>query len=175
MRSNYCGERWPSRVGGRILGLRLVDTAGIREGEGLVEKLGIERSYQAMADADLTLVVTDLSQPESSRDEELIDQARSHGRFLLVANKCDLAPKQSTGGAVVVSAQTRQGIPELRRAIIAAVAPGQADEEPGLITSLRQERLLRECRDALEQARTAAASGIPMKCCCSICTELWPH
>ena len=46
--------------------MKLVDTAGIREGEGLVETLGIERSFQAMADADLTLVVIDLSAPVRS-------------------------------------------------------------------------------------------------------------
>ena len=46
--------------------VKLVDTAGIRQGEGLVETLGIERSFQAMADADLTLVVVDLSAPARS-------------------------------------------------------------------------------------------------------------
>jgi tRNA modification GTPase len=138
--------------------VRLVDTAGIREGEGLVEKLGIERSYQAMADADLTLVVIDLSIPESPRDTELIERARSQGRHLVVANKCDLPPRRGAEGAIVVSAQTRQGIPELRRAILPSQDIGA---ESGLITSLRQERLLCECQDALGQASTAASTGIP--------------
>ncbi len=91
--------------------VRLVDTAGIREGEGLVEKLGIERSYQAMADADLTLVVVDLSQPYSPRDAELIERAESQGRHLVAANKADLPHRRTAEGAVVVSAQTREGIP----------------------------------------------------------------
>ncbi len=43
--------------------VKFVDTAGIRQGQDLVESLGIERSYQAMADADLTLVVVDVSEP----------------------------------------------------------------------------------------------------------------
>ena len=43
--------------------VKFVDTAGIRQGQDLVENLGIERSYQAMADADLTLVVVDISAP----------------------------------------------------------------------------------------------------------------
>jgi tRNA modification GTPase len=138
--------------------VRLVDTAGIREGEGLVEKLGIERSYQAMAAADLTLVVVDLSQPESPRDVELIERAKSQGRYLVAANKSDLPPRRSVEGAIVVSAQTRRGIPELRRAIIPAQDSGA---ESGLITSLRQERLLRECQVALSQATTAASTAIP--------------
>ena len=142
--------------------VRLVDTAGIREGEGLVERLGIERSYQAMADADLTLVVIDSSQPTSPRDTELIERARSQGRYLVAANKSDLPAARDSGGAVAVSAQSRAGIPELRRAILGAVAPDQGIAgESGFITSLRQERLLRECQEALEQARTAVSNNIP--------------
>ena len=55
--------------------VKLVDTAGIRQGEGLVETLGIERSFQAMADADLTLVVVDRSAPLDAKDRELIERA----------------------------------------------------------------------------------------------------
>ena len=54
-----------------------------------MESLGIERSYQAMADADLTLVVVDLAQPFTAEDESLI--ARAGGRALVVGNKSDLA------------------------------------------------------------------------------------
>ena len=74
----------------RGIPVRLVDTAGIREAEGLVETLGIERSFRAMTDADLTLVVLDLSQPAGTEDIELIEKARQRGRCLLVGNKADL-------------------------------------------------------------------------------------
>jgi tRNA modification GTPase len=143
--------------------VRLVDTAGIREGEGLVERLGIERSFQAMADADLTLVVIDISQERSPRDGELIERARSQGRFLVVGNKCDLrAQRDLPDPAIRVSAQTREGIPRLREEIIGAVSPEQGiAPESGLITSLRQESLLRESLAALEQGKAANATGIP--------------
>ena len=58
--------------------MKLCDTAGIRQTAERVESLGIERSYQAMADADLTLVVVDLAQPFTAEDESLI--ARAGGR-----------------------------------------------------------------------------------------------
>src|SRR6185436_17751024 len=61
--------------------VKLVDTAGIREGEGVIENLGIERSYQAMADADLTLVVVDLSSPIEDQDRDLLTRARNQGRW----------------------------------------------------------------------------------------------
>src|SRR6185369_2777441 len=60
--------------------VRLLDTAGIRRAQDVVESLGIERSYQAMADADLTLVIVDASQPLTPEDDALIERARSQGK-----------------------------------------------------------------------------------------------
>jgi tRNA modification GTPase len=144
------------------LPVRLLDTAGIREGQDVVEKLGIERSYQAMADADLTLVVIDSSEPLTGNDESLLRRAREQGRYLIAANKSDLLAQASVDGAIAVSALTGAGADELRSAIIAAIAPeGRMEQEGGFITSLRHERLLREALTALEQARNATTLGIP--------------
>jgi tRNA modification GTPase len=130
--------------------VKLFDTAGIRAGEDMVEKLGIERSYQAMADADLTLVVVDLSVPLEAADRELMDKG------LVVGNKCDLPRVAEAPGALPVSALTGQGIAELRRRVIGSRAP---EQETGFITSLRHEQRLREALDSLERAR--AALGVP--------------
>jgi tRNA modification GTPase len=141
--------------------VRLCDTAGIRQSAERVESLGIERSYQAMADADLTLVVIDRSQPFTREDESLI--ARAGERALLVGNKSDLA-----GGAgklpplISVSALTGAGIAALRDAILETVAPeGAFQHETGFITSLRHEQLLRESVAYLEKACQAARSATP--------------
>ncbi len=141
--------------------VKFVDTAGIREGQDVVESLGIERSYRAMADADLTLVVIDISAPLTEQDRSLIERASQQGRFLVVGNKCDL-------GAVIddpivtVSALDGMGLGDLRRAIVGKIAPkGQYEQDGGFITSLRHEQLLKESCEALEQARNAAMLGIP--------------
>ncbi len=137
--------------------VKFVDTAGIRAGTDTVESLGIERSYQAMADADLTVVVIDSSVPMEAADEALIGRAR--GKSLVVANKCDLA---AASLGMPVSALTGEGISELRRAIVDAIAPrGRIEQEGGFITSLRHEQLLRESEEALNQALTANSLGIP--------------
>jgi len=142
----------------RGIPVRLLDTAGIRESSERIEALGIERSYQAMADADLTLVVMDAF----GDDGALLDRARKQGKYLAVANKCDLAERTPVSEALHVSALTGQGIEELREAIIAAIAPlGRLEQEGGFITSVRQEHLLRESSQALAHARTAAELGIP--------------
>jgi len=139
--------------------VKLVDTAGIRQGEGLVETLGIERSYQAMADADVTLVVVDLSAPAVAADLELIERARRQGRWLLAGNKCDLPRRaEMTHDLIPVSALTGEGIDRLRGAILPS-DPQQ--QEGGFITSLRHEQLLREAAANLDKARGAVEANIP--------------
>jgi tRNA modification GTPase len=142
--------------------VKMLDTAGIRQSGDVVESFGIERSFQAMADADLTLVVVDCSSPLTVEDETLIERARSQGKSLVAANKCDLPPQLSLDGAIKVSALTGDGLSALRAAIVAAVAPdGRLEQEGGFITSLRHEQLLKESSEALVQARSAAGLGIP--------------
>ncbi len=136
--------------------VKFVDTAGVRVGQDRVEQLGIERTYQAMAEADLTLVVVDLSEPVQQEDLDLIERARSQGRYLLVANKCDLERRAELElPHVVVSALTGEGLEELRSRIRDAISPENPDIEPGFITSVRHESLLRAALEHLQKARRA--------------------
>ena len=151
--------------------VKFVDTAGIREGLGgvaldLVEKLGIERSFAAMADADVTLVVVNLAEPPEAQDIDLIGKARAQGKAVVAGNKSDLPRRaefpESFGPILPVSALTGEGLSELRAALVESIAPrGRLEQEGGFITSLRHEQLLRESGEALEQARIAAGLGIP--------------
>jgi tRNA modification GTPase len=142
--------------------VKLYDTAGIRTAAETVEALGIERSYQAMADADLSLVVIDRSAALDGEDRALMERARGQGRWLLAANKCDLAGPAIPDSAIAVSALTGEGIPRLREAILEALAPhGALEQESGFITSLRHEQLLLESARYLERAAAAVEAGIP--------------
>ena len=139
--------------------VRLVDTAGIRDTNEVIEQLGIERSFQAMADADLTIVVLDGT---SLYDAELTEKAREQGRFLLVANKSDLPGFHAGEDQIAVSALTGEGINRLREAIFDTLAPrGELEIQGGFITSVRQESLLLEALAMLEKARGAAQAAIP--------------
>jgi tRNA modification GTPase len=143
--------------------VRLVDTAGIRESRDLVEQLGIERSYQAMADADITIVVLDLARTFTEEDRALLERAQSGGPHLLVGNKCDL-PRQmkEMEGVIAVSATECSGIDELRQRILQAVAPtGESALQAGFITNLRHAGLLKESREALARASQAVQNRIP--------------
>ena len=144
--------------------VKLIDTAGIRETTDLVETLGVERSHEAMAEADLTLLVVDLSEPETAEDISLYQKLRP-GKPLIVGNKCDLPMRFQPGETlemIRVSAVTGEGIGALREAVLERLAPaGLALPESGAITSLRHASLLEECQEALGNARRAVTFGIP--------------
>ncbi len=143
--------------------VKLVDTAGVRESSDVVESLGIERSLQTIADADLTIVVLDLSVPLTVQDHQLIARAKDAGRYLLVANKADLPAKAMIlSDAIPVSALSGEGMDALEAAILQSIEyeEGIAQEE-GFITSLRQEQLLRETAEYLERAEQAVGYAIP--------------
>lgn len=135
--------------------VKLMDTAGIRVGSDVVEALGIERSYQAIADADVTVLVIDLSAPLEEQDLELMRRAPG---AIIAGNKCDLPRKaEAPEGTIPVSALTGDGIGALRERL----APSPAGREDGFITSLRHEQLLKESGLFLEKARNAALNSIP--------------
>ena len=142
--------------------VKLVDTAGVRESEDLVETLGIERTYQAMADADLTLLVLDASSDLTGEDRVLIDKLADRGP-VLVGNKSDLGHRlKGLTDLHLVSAVTGEGIPKLRQAILKRLAPeGLASPESGGITSIRHASLLMESVEALQNARRAVEFQIP--------------
>ncbi len=141
--------------------IRFVDTAGIRDGQDVIESMGIEKSFQAMADADLALVVVDAGAALTDADRALLQKAASTGRSLRIANKCDLG--RQSDEFVHVSAKTGQGIVPLREAILGAIGGSDVskEQEAGFITSLRHEQLLREAAEALANARRAVDFGIP--------------
>jgi tRNA modification GTPase len=142
--------------------VRLVDTAGIRDSKDLVETLGIERTYQAMADADLTLLVLDLSAGITEADKLLLEKLQDR-RPIVVGNKSDIAqPLGQSLDLLPVSAMTGEGVACLQQAILRRLAPdGLVAPESGSLTSIRHEALLRESLEALENARTAVEFQIP--------------
>lgn len=143
--------------------VKFVDTAGIRDTSDVVERLGVDRSFQAMADADVTVVVVDLSSPLTDDDRSLIEKAQGSGPHVIAANKADL-PRviEPSPDWMPVSALTGEGIASLRSRLVEAVSPGGFQSgSSALITSLRHEQLLEETAEALRRAREAAGFGLP--------------
>ncbi|MCB9382989.1 MAG: tRNA uridine-5-carboxymethylaminomethyl(34) synthesis GTPase MnmE [Bryobacterales bacterium] len=145
------------------LPVKLLDTAGIRATADVVEAQGVERSWEALADADLILAVVDLSQPLDDADSELLSRAAASGQALVIGNKADL-PRRAEAGCetIAVSATTGEGLDTLRRAIRETAAPApDGGVEGAFLTSLRHERLLRESLEYLDKAAEAIRLGTP--------------
>ena len=150
--------------------VRLVDTAGIRTALDEAESIGVRKSMEALAEADMVLVVLDASHPAADeeareRDAELVDLASQ--RLAVVAqNKIDIAnaaaplPAALTLPAVQTSAITGQGIAELRAQILRLLGGDSgAQQESGFLTNVRQQKLVEDAIAALDKA----AGAVPLK------------
>jgi tRNA modification GTPase len=146
--------------------VRLVDTAGIRRALDEAESIGIRKSMEALADADLVLVVLDSSQALANEDTELLEQV-GKGRAIVIENKSDIASSKfsvltSQLPRVRTSATTGEGIPELRNEILRqAGGETAAHIETGFLTSLRHQTRVQEALAALAAAKTAIENKVP--------------
>src|SRR6476646_3273565 len=145
--------------------VRLVDTAGIRHSLDEAESMGIRKSKEALADADLVLVVLDASQEEAAEDTELIAQA-SIRPTIVVKNKIDLKMRGQASANrapdVRTSAVTGEGVVELRAEILRHLrGKTGAEVEQGVLTNVRHRGLIQDSLDALEAAKKAIAQKIP--------------
>jgi tRNA modification GTPase len=154
-------------IGG--LPVRLIDTAGIRNALDEAESIGIRKSMEALADADLVLVVLDASQDVDETDRELMRDVEGR-TAIVVENKVDAAksPTLSTkedGDAreafVRTSAVTGQGIEALRDAILKKIGGDGAQIESGFLTNVRQQDLVKKALEGLAAAKSAVANKTP--------------
>jgi tRNA modification GTPase len=141
--------------------VRLVDTAGIRAALDEAESIGIKKSYEALADADLVLIVRDATEPEHVEDSALMEKVAGRNS-LQVLNKADLNPAPAQNGLLRTSAATGEGIAELRAEILKHVAgEGRAQQESGFLTNVRHQQLVDDSLKALGAASFAVRNNTP--------------
>ena len=142
--------------------VELIDTAGLRESTSEAETLGIAKSREAMAEADIVLLVLDATQPLHPEDEAAIS-ALAERPYLIVINKTDLptAQNQHHLNALKTSALTGAGIPNLRQAILSRLNKEVPPTETALLTNLRQQQAVSTALAALARSQSAVAAAIP--------------
>lgn len=153
--------------------LVLTDTAGLRDTEDLVEKIGVERSRAALEDAQLALVVLDGSQPLSGEDRELLRSLTDRKKLILV-NKSDLPQVLDTeelrreyGGSdvIVLSVKTGEGLEQVEQWLQEFVYGEGSDSESSSMTqNARQQDLLEKALRSLEDALEGARQHLPYDC-----------
>jgi tRNA modification GTPase len=150
------------------LPLRLTDTAGLREARDRVEELGVARSREQLAQADLILYVVDVSEPLAWEDVGLLSELRERS-VLVVENKIDLPRRLDPadlarhwpGPRVEISALTGEGLPELEQAVANLILGGQVNFSGEIITQTRHVELLGQAREALHRAVELLATAAP--------------
>jgi tRNA modification GTPase len=140
--------------------VELIDTAGLRDSTDEAESLGIAKSREAMAEADVVLLVLDATTATHPEDEAAIATLTSRPS-LIVINKNDLAPAQTAATALRTSALTGAGIPELRRAILSLITQRTPGADTAVLTNLRHQQQVASASASLQRARQAAIALIP--------------
>ena len=154
------------QLGGVLL--RLIDTAGLRETEDEVEKLGVERSRAAMEGAELILVVWDQSQPTTQEDVRILKKAMDAAATILVVSKTDLPPAQTPilnfqlppQVCVSVKRNPQRAVHELGEEV-AKLFPQPSGSEAGvLLTNARQAEAAGRAREAVRRGADALSAGM---------------
>jgi tRNA modification GTPase len=142
--------------------IRLIDTAGVRETDDIVELEGIKRTHAALSEADLLLVVLDGTVPLTTDDLTLLNIAVDR-KHIVVVNKADLAVTVGTDASLagrplyVVSALTGVGVERIKSALRAQLVSGGFEAAEGVtITNVRHRDALRRAGESLGQALESA-------------------
>jgi tRNA modification GTPase len=140
------------------------DTAGIREAGDIVEGIGIERTIDAITEADMALVVLDGSRPLDADDSRVLSLVREIPH-LIVINKCDLDEKivlDSKHDRVIrLSAKTGVGIPDLEAAFSTFVGNTSGGTPEAILTNARQRDAVVSAAESLERAGKSMMESTP--------------
>lgn len=141
--------------------VRLTDTAGIRQTEDTIEKMGIEKSKKSFNEADLIIFVMDSSREISQEDQEII-QYIGDRRAVVLINKIDLGKSWSretienllpNASVLETSLLEKLGVEQIEQVILDMVYSGEVKQNESLmVTNVRHKELLEKAKDALDDA-----------------------
>ncbi|MFV8292000.1 MULTISPECIES: tRNA uridine-5-carboxymethylaminomethyl(34) synthesis GTPase MnmE [Aerococcus] len=151
--------------------LKLVDTAGIRDTEDVVERIGVERSKKALKEAELVLLLLNQSEALTAGDRELLALTQDHKRIIIM-NKIDL-PNQllkesllewvEEDEIIATSMMTQEGIDALEEKIADYFFSGQSGEKDATyVSNARHIDLLQKASQSLDEVKNGIDMGMPV-------------
>lgn len=146
--------------------LVLADTAGLRETHDLVERIGVQKTRDFLAGADLVLFVVEASEGLTGEDREILKDI-DREKTILIVNKIDLGeniPVQESGEipAVEISALSGEGIDVLKDRIVQVVTGGRISSPESVIVSrVRHEDAIKRARNHMEEFESSSGAGVP--------------
>lgn len=148
--------------------LILTDTAGIRQTEDVIEKIGVKKSKESIEISDLTMLVIDASSPLSDYDVELLKMCKKD-RTIIILNKCDLKIKLDisklstfSNKIVELSALKGSGIERLKEIVEQVVGIAKSDPADMLISNERQLSAVKKVKNLIEKAIAEIKSGMTL-------------
>ncbi|WBY92104.1 tRNA uridine-5-carboxymethylaminomethyl(34) synthesis GTPase MnmE [Enterococcus casseliflavus] len=164
--------------------LKLIDTAGIRETEDVVEKIGVERSRKALAEAELILLVLNQSEGLTQEDKQLLELTAGSRRIILL-NKTDLEPKLALAELAQyaadepifsVSVLTSEGLDQLEQAIADLFFGGKTtDKDASYLSNTRHIALLENAVQSLSEVIQGIEAGMPVDLVQIDMTRCWDY
>lgn len=164
--------------------LKLIDTAGIRETDDKVEKIGVERSRKAINQGDLVILVLNASEPLTQEDRQLIDLTKDKKRIVIL-NKTDLPQKieyeeliQLVGKENIIQTSIVNdiGVNELEERIKQMFASGiENSQNEVIVNNARHTALLNKAADSLDAVLTGIENGIPVDLCQTDMRDAWEY
>ena len=147
--------------------LKLVDTAGIRETEDIVERIGVERSRKALKEADLVLLVLNASEPLTDQDRQLLDISQDSNRIILL-NKVDLPQQieldEIPADHIKISVLKNQNINHIEDRINALFFEnaGLVEQDATYLSNARHISLIEKAVESLQAVNEGLAMGMPV-------------
>ena len=151
------------------ISLNVIDTAGIRKTDDVVEKIGVDRAKESIKDADLVIYVVDSSRELSNEDDDIIELIKEKNTIILL-NKMDLAPvvtkdemlKLSDKKVISISAKENKGIDELEETIKDMFFHGKIEmNDEVYITNVRHKTALKNAYNSLELVKKSIENQMP--------------
>ncbi len=153
--------------------LNLIDTAGIRETEDIVEKIGVNRSIKALQDAVLVLLVLDQSKALTKEDKELLELTKDKKR-LIIANKSDLPKALWMEEVVSISTITKNGMKDLEKAILKLLSLEDIEQRDfNYLSNVRHIMKVKEAKQSLENVLVSIELDMPVDVYAIDLTSAW--
>ena len=146
--------------------LNFIDTAGIRETEDIVEKIGVEKSKEMIEKADITILVLNASEELTENDENLL-QLLENKKAIIFVNKTDLEIKLSTpkvkNKIILGSTRTQKGIDELKEEILSSLALNDlSTKNLTYLSNARQISLAKSALESIDKVMEANQENVPV-------------
>lgn len=133
------------------ISLNLLDTAGIRDDSDYIESIGIQKAKETIEEADLILLVLDLSRELTTDDFKLLDLVKGK-KYILIANKSDLESKWQREDVLIISAKNNLGLVELQKKIYAVLKINEFNATNPSLNNIRQKQLMESSLRSLTEA-----------------------